>query len=179
KNRAEALRNLAPERFISTGFETIHPAPIFFDSTLGGPVQVAEINSGAAWELCTDDAQLMAAGLPAYSTSLFRYLWTRGENVIFIPITSGSPENERTQPPAQVFANLLPFNPGGLIFARSFAPIEFEGWLDLLAGEPWRGIEQGNSAVRLQGVYQSLNDVNAIQQGGGHLFLGGQGKAGR
>ncbi len=75
---------------------------------------------------------------------------------------------------------IAPFNTaGGLIMAREFFPLSLAEWLDLLSGKPWRGINHGRKIFRPSGVYQTLQDISAIQSGAGHVFLGRSGRAGR
>jgi hypothetical protein len=161
--------------------ETNHPLPVYFDLGVSGPVNPREPSSSAPWELCTDDRLLEEHGLPRYSTSLARYLSVRGSSKPpFLPVAAGSPENDSTQDTKQVFGPLIPLNPdGGLMMARKFAPLNFEAYLNLLGGQPWKGIEEGSKVFKLSGVYETLQNADAIQQGGAHLFLGKRGSAGR
>jgi hypothetical protein len=62
---------------------------------------------------------------------------------------------------------------------RTFAPMGYEAWVDLLSGAPWRGVEHGRDAVRLGGVYRTLQERNTLQHGGGHLFFSARGLAAR
>jgi hypothetical protein len=180
--RAETFRRLDPDAFIVTGWETAHPPPIFFDKNLGAPVQPNGSTAGDAWELCTDDALLESAGLPPYGASLSRYLYQRGAGraTRFVPVSPAAPENEKTQPLSEAAPELVPFNPGaGRMMVREFSPLGCEEWIDLLGGKPWRGVGHGEKAFRPAGIYRTLQDLSAIQSGGGHFFLGRQGRAGR
>lgn len=49
--------------------------------------------TGDRWALCTDDAALAKAGLPAYSSSLHRYICVpaSGEKTLFVAVTPGTP----------------------------------------------------------------------------------------
>ena len=179
--RADAFREIEPESFVVTGWESAHPNPIFFDLNLNAMVSPADKATKEAWELCTDRFILRSKGLPDYSTSLARYLYLpKSDTARFIPVTTGAPENEGTQPLAEALGNLLPLNPsGGLMMVRTFSPIGYEDWIGLLAGKAWSGVEHGKKAIKPTGIYRTLQDANAIQQGGGHLFMGNQGRAGR
>ena len=179
--RADAFRDLEPEAFVVTGWESTHPLPIFFDLNLNAMVSPADHVTKEPWELCTDRFILMSKGLPDYSTSLARYLHLpKSENSRFLPVTPGSPENEATQPAAEALGHLLPLNPsGGLMMVRTFSPISFEDWVGLLFGNAWSGVEHGKKAIKPTGIYRTLQDAATIQQGGGHLFLENQGRAGR
>ena len=95
-------------------------------------------------------------------------------------MTVGCPENEATQQTRQTLGPRVPLNrDGGLMLARKFAPLSFENSVDLIGGQPWKGLEEGSKVFRLTGVYRTLQNAEVIQQGGGHLFLGRQGRAGR
>jgi hypothetical protein len=181
EQRAEALRAIEPGSVITTGWETAPAPPIFYDRNLRGPVQPKDQATGAAWDLCRDEGTLAAKGLPGYTTSLARYLWIEPEagDRHAIPVTSAAPENDSTRTLAEAFEGLLPFHPGGRLMVRTFAPIAYEGWVDLLSGAPWRGIEHGRDAVRLGGVYRTLQDRNTLEHGSGHLFFSARGLAAR
>jgi hypothetical protein len=181
EQRAEGFRAIDPASVITTGWETAPAPAIFYDANLRAPVQPKDRVTGAAWTLCRDDGALSAKGLPAYSTSLARYLWIEpadGDRHA-VPVTSAAPENDSTRPLAQAFEGLLPFHPGGRLMVRAFAPIAYEAWVDLLSGAPWRGVEHGRDAVRLAGVYRTLQERNTLQHGSGHLFFSGRGLAAR
>jgi len=179
ERRAEALQTLEPGSVFTTGWETKAAPPIFFDVKLLGPIHPTDKATGVRWELCKDDGALATKKLPGYSASLSRYLWIEAAagDLHAIPVTTGSVENASTLSLAEAFQGLRPFHPGGRMMVRTFSPIGCEGWLDLLSGMPWRGIEHGKEAVRLGGVYRTLQDRNALQYGGGHLFLGNRGQA--
>ena len=181
--QAETLAALDPAGALHTGWETKHPLPCFLDLA-----QAAAIHPGDAvggWELCQDDAALLAAGLPDFGHSLFRYLWqpAAGAAARFVPVTAAAPTNSRTvslSEAVNVSAGHLPLNPqGGLLLATAFAPFGFDEYADLLGGKPWKGLEQGKKHLVFDGVYQGLDDWANIQQSGAHLFLGAKGRAGR
>ena len=181
EQRVEGLRTIEPGSLITTGWETAPAPPIFFDGKLRAPIQPKDRTTGAAWELCRDDGSLAAKGLPGYSTSLARYLWIEpvaGDRHA-IPVTSTSPGNDSTRLLSEAFEGLVPFHPGGRMMVRTFAPITFEAWVDLLSGAPWRGIEHGRDAIRLSGVYRTLQERNTLQHGSGHLFFSARGLAAR
>jgi hypothetical protein len=175
--RAEAFRTLEPASFLALGWEAA-PAPrIFFDVNLRAPA-----DSGVdSWELCRNDELLAKKGLPPFSTSLSRYLYqpSAGLETVLVPITAEAPLNDATRPFAEAFPGLLSLNAGGRMLARTYAPIGFEQWVDILSGIPWAGVAHGGDVVRLGGVYRTLRDASAMQFGGGHLFLGNRGLAGR
>ena len=68
---------------------------------------------------------------------------------------------------------VIPLNAdGGLMMAQKFSPLSLETYVDLLGGQAWKGIEEGNKVFKLDGVYRTLQNADLIQQGGAHLFLG-------
>ncbi|HEV2394917.1 MAG TPA: hypothetical protein VG146_21415 [Verrucomicrobiae bacterium] len=181
--QAKAFRELAGPNCLWTGWEETHPLPSFLDLAQGNPLHPA--GPEGPWELCRQDDLLRAAGLPAFSTSLFRYLYqpSAGSATHFIPVTAGAPENGATRPLREAVATMeqhLSLNPqGGLMLALGFSPIPFEEYVDLLGGKAWGGIEHGRKRLQLNGVYGGLADWEQGQQESAHLFLGPQGRAGR
>jgi hypothetical protein len=172
----------APGNLIETGWETKHPLPSFLDLARLGPVHPGPPEN--RWELCRDDAALEAAGLPAYSTSLFRYLYQPSvKESGFIPVVAGAPTNAATRPlgdALQTAPGSVPINPqGGLLMVRQYSPLSYEDYVDLLGGKAWKGLEHGKGTLNFEGVYRSLGDWTHLQQSGAHLFLGTKGLAGR
>src|SRR6185369_5902880 len=115
---------------------------------------------------------------------LFRYLYQPGSKESgFVPVVAGSPTSPATKTLNDAFKDSqsqVSLNPqAGLLMAQNFAPLGFEDYVDLLGGKGWKGIEHGKRMLTFNGVYRTLDDWNAMQQSGLHLFLGGQGKAGR
>jgi hypothetical protein len=179
---ANSLSALNPEGFIRTGWETTHPLPTFLDLSQKKPVHPGPPDN--RWQLCQDDAVLQAAGLPAYGTSLFRYLYQpASKEARFIPVVSGAPTNSATHALAEALNDVqahVPLNPqGGLLIAQNFSPLSFEDYTDLLGGKAWKGIEHGKRMLSFDGAYRNLDDWTQMQQNGAHLFLGAQGHAGR
>jgi hypothetical protein len=176
--QAEILRKLHPNEFIETGLETAHPTPTFLDVANGEPVHPD--NGSVAWNLCRDDRALGSAGLPAYSTSPFRYL---SDGNTFVPVVKGSPESAATKSLTEAMpsvSKLVPFNTqGGLMMVLPFYPLPLADYCDLLAGKAWPGIEHGKRTIKFDGVYASLGDTQEFQQSNAHLFLGSHGRAGR
>jgi len=179
--RAGFLARLDRAGKIEMGFEAAHPLPIYFDLALSGPVNPAAAATSAPWELCLDDRLLEKHGLPRYSTSISRYLCVRGQaGPPFLPATAGAPENDSTRDIKQALGAVVPLNAdGGLMMLRKFTPLSYEAYVDLLGGQPWKGIEEGAKVFKLSGVYRTLQNAEAVEQGGAHLFLGKRGGAGR
>jgi hypothetical protein len=180
---AEAFRELNPAGYVSAGWESAHPPPAFLDLAKAAPVHPA--GAGGQWQLCRDDQLLQQAGLPAYTTSLARYLYVpaAGGGSQLVPVTADAPESAATRPLAEAMAGVdhhLALNPeGGLMMATHFSPISFEDYMDLLGGKSWAGVEHGKRHLRLDGVYATLGDWSQAQQDNAHLFLGLHGQAGR
>src|SRR5258705_12624950 len=75
RSYADGLRSVEPDFFLETGWESAHPLPTLLDLSKAEAVNPGGKDPAARWELCRDDALLQAAGLPAYKSSLFRYLY--------------------------------------------------------------------------------------------------------
>lgn len=179
---ARSFAALNPAGYLHTGCEANHPLPAFLDLSRRQPVHPG--SDGQPWMLCQDDAALQAAGLPAYGTSLFRYLYQPGATGgAFVPVVAGAPANAATRPLSEALKDSqthVALNPqGGLLMAQRFAPLSYEDYVDLLGGKAWKGLEQGKRLLTFNGVYRTLGDWTQMQQSGSHLFLGGQGRAGR
>ncbi len=164
-----------------TGFETVHPRPFYYDSEKREMIHTPAPFSAGTPALCTDDALLTAKGLPPYSTSLHRYLYVPGDDKApFVPITPDAPTNSST---VGVKSAHRPFNPGGLMLIRAYAPANLEAFFDLLAGATWEGILTGRSAVHLDGLNTALEEKTdgngSPTMADGRLFLGKHGKWGR
>ncbi len=138
------LDTSAASTLVRTGSESVACRPLFYDAVKGEVVQPGDGASHKAWELCTDDAKLAAKGLPAYSSSLYRYLFADDKSPL-IPITADAPANANTAPITQITgggsgkAGIRAFNPGGLMLVRQYAPIALEAFFDLLSARFGRG----------------------------------------
>jgi hypothetical protein len=179
---AKSFTAMNPASFIETGWETKHPLPAFLDLGRQSPLHPGPIDN--RWQLCRDEAVLQAAGLPAYGTSLFRYLYQPGaKESVLIPVVAGAPTNLSTRSLAEALQAApasVPLNPqGGLLLARQYSPLSYEDYIDLLGGKAWKGLEHGKGALTFDRVYRSLGDWTQMQQSGAHLFLGANGRAGR
>ena len=140
-----------PVGLIACGYETRHPPPTFLDVSRGQPIHPD------GWSLCTDDDRLRAAGLPAYTTTLHRYL-CRSDNAVderqdrsFIPLSADAPRNDDTVEYDAVLptAGLVPFNPaGGLMLVRPAGDLRLNELSDLLAGKRYDGSAHGRSRFR-------------------------------
>lgn len=168
---------------VTTGWEQARPHPIWLDAARSEAVEPRDSETGAAYELCTDDARLMAAGLEPFSSSARRFLAVPDRpaagllaGVGDVPV--GAKPVSVALPGAG--ASLLPFNPeGGFILVRRLAPLGWEAYAGLLAGKAIRGLAAGQPAVRLGGPYAALDDWEKLQQSGAYVFGTARGRAGR
>jgi len=181
KRWAAAL--LADPAVIATGKETVHPAPVWLDATAGRAVTPIDPDTGEPYELCCDDAALLAAGLDSFSESRRRFLAVRGQpGAGFVAAVGDVPAGARS--PADVLpssgTSLIPFNPeAGFLLVRRLAPLEWSQYAGLLSGQPFTGLQAGRPPVKLGGPYAPLDDWDRLQQNGAHLFSGSRGRAGR
>ncbi len=89
----EAIEELAPQDIVRTGFET-EPAPAMFLDPKRGKVKPAMHEaSGMPFEVCREDGFLRMKGLPAFHTSLHRYLWVEalGAESPIVAVTRDAP----------------------------------------------------------------------------------------
>lgn len=185
KRHFRAFERLEAAGVIKTGWETIHPEPVFIDRAKLEPVNPVDTDSRSPWRLCRDDALLTKKILPAYSTSLHRYLYASspGEQAKFIPVTSGAPTNEWTLPLSAITGDdgqLVPLNPGGgMMMARHYSPVGFEDFVTVLSGDKWDGTLHGRSVLDLGPASAALRSDEAACSGDGRLFLDAHGRSGR
>jgi hypothetical protein len=178
--RLAVFRRLDRRALVETGWETIHPRPAFVDSNAGAIIHPLEPFTNRPFVLCTEDAALASAGLPPYTSSLHRYLWSGGETPIFVATTNGAPTPAGVQSGPEAFPNLSPFNPsGGFLLVRSFCPLKLAEFADLLGGKSWPGFSCGRASFNLGGAYSQLEDAEMLVQRGAHLFGGRSGGAGQ
>ena len=179
--RNAVLREINPGDYLETGWNSEHPLPVFIDLESFTSVMLLDPTTQRPWELCRDDGVLEAAGLPAFSTSLFRYLFqpASGKTARFVPVVSNAPENDSTQalaetlPKCRRYASLNP--QGGFLSASRFYPLSIEDYLDVLGGKPWENMASTSKLPDLGGRYSLLQEEKSSS---GHFF-GAYGQAGR
>ncbi len=153
KSEFRTVLDGSPSAVIKTGWEEENPPPTLFDVSKGVPVHLGERDE--RWELCRNDELLKLRGLPAYSTSLHRYLYqsAQGDNTLFAPLSAKSPTNSYTvdlDSIAPSGSSLQRFNiGGGLMQVRLISPTRLQDCVNVLGGAPWNGMAHGKSYVRL------------------------------
>jgi hypothetical protein len=183
--RFQTFCQIDPTTVVSTGWEAQHPLPVFLDVSRGEPVHPMHAETGNPWRLCQDDVLLKSKGLPAYATSLHRYLYlpTLGANSALIPVGADCPTNEFTKPLDSLTggsADVAALNAGGgLLLVRAYSPVSYESFVDLLGGGKWEGVLHGRSMLDLGGPTAALRDDTTSPPAEGRLFLGAHGRWGR
>lgn len=175
----EAVERGSPGVLVALGWER-SPAPaLFYHPGTGRMSPLRHGSAGGVFEVCRDDAALLARGLPAFTSSLHRYLWARGaggdgsgDNVSgavgmgigmdgggggsavgpFVAVTAGAPEGDARLEDVLVGVNegLEPFNPrGGMMLARRLGELGLEDLIDVLGGGAWPAVRHVGGAVDL------------------------------
>jgi hypothetical protein len=185
KGYHRSLLETDPQAVIRTGWETDHPLPLYVDLSAMEPVHPVDGQSGSHWRLCRDDAFLAGKRLPAYSTSLHRYLYLPelGADSPLVPATADAPTGESVLSSTEVTGGrrgLLAVNAGGgLMLVRRHSPIGLEAFVDLLSGGSWDGVFHGRTILNLGPTSQALRNTDPNLTQGGWLFLGRHGRWGR
>ena len=170
----EGFDALDGDALIRTGFEKTNPPPMFWDAAKHLFITPVDPATGRGWDLCTDDAKLTAFSLPAYTTSLHRFLHLTdgGGSDKFVQVAPIEPVEEPSAAVAEFAksAGLTPaFNPGaGRLLVRDFSAIEFEDFIDLLADgkAPEPTLEQDPS-----GQWKTIQKVFEERSPDGRLLL--------
>lgn len=113
--------------------------PLWIDANSLTPWRPADPELGN-YRLCTDDLALARASLPAYSTSLQRYLIASREDQVKL-LSLNDPEAATDSIPSitQLFPHpqLIPINPeGAAVLVRKFVPLSLETLTDFISGMP-------------------------------------------
>ena len=185
KSSFAAMSQADPAAMIRTGWEEMNPLPAQIDLSSMTPVHPMDAQSNGNWELCRDDVLLKRRALPTYSGSLHRYLHipALGPESPLVPVTPDAPGGEGVLPASEITGGrrgLLALNAGGgLMMVRRHDPIRFEPFIDLLSGGSFDGVFHGRSLLDLGPVGEALRTGAPERAGGGWLFLGPHGQAGR
>jgi len=165
---------------IATPWEQHHPPPLAFNPQTK-TLEYFCLEGAEPPSLCTDDAQLAAAGLPGYAGSRRRYLTVLRQDGRreFIP---GDTDRDQSGPSIVELmrgSNLVPVNPAcRLIRCRKAAPLDAGSLADVLGGAQWSGIKAGTHTVDIAQLSQILSDRTA-EETSSSLFLGRHGRWGR
>ncbi len=166
----EYVRKNLPQNVIVTGMEKANPSPLLIKRPAARFDSGFVVGEPAKWKICKDDALLTSAGLPAYSTSSFRYLHGPDAGAgAFLAASPDAPANPHAQPISQLSAGadvLAVFNPqAGLIRVARLSPIELEDYLRVLEGKPWPGLTPGGLPVFPTKIYGELEAWSANPKG--------------
>lgn len=184
--QARTMQQTQPQMAIWTGYED-RPAPPWVLDLETNQIPALSAGEHSLW-LCTDDHALTRAGLPPYSTTLHRYLWTGGdtdETAVFVAASGGAPTNDRcAEMPLADESRYLDLNRGGgRVAVRRFLPVDYPEYLEVINGKSWRGVIDGRSTLPLEDtVGRALHaDVAELDEdsGFGRMFLGRHGRRGR
>lgn len=211
--RCEAMARLGSARgasrssgggLVRAGWEAKHPTPVVLDPKALTMSPLLSPDHGGRWALCEDDTALAKAGLPAYSSSLHRYIHvpTLGDKGVFVPVTPGAPENDRTAGLAHALGTpvggsgaVVPVNlGGGLMMVCPHEPLSYEAYVDALAGLEAEAVPAAAGAAATAivamaagaGISSADKGESSATKGhlpgslsGGLLGLGRGGRAGR
>ena len=187
----EAFEAIDVGHLLATAWDD-HPATAaFIDPEAGRVLPLSgladESGNERDWSLCRDDAVLEAHGLPAYRSSLHRYLAPReassAQASVFIPLDDEAPRSAATMELDDLpgFAvQRLALNPrAGCVIARTCSPLTYEQALDVLGTGQWHGRGGERRVLDLVGGMPALAEAcgQEGQQGHEAFFLAGQGQA--
>jgi len=137
-NQVQAFVAMPGCDWLATGWEETPTPPLFIAAPGKTARPLTGADAGCAYVLCRDDRLLEAADLPAYATTLDRYLHLPplGADSPFVPVTPDSPRPADGQTLAEVAEAMgegLVFNPeGGLMLVRGVEELALEEWIDAL-----------------------------------------------
>lgn len=181
----DAFRGSAPTDSIETGWSALAPRPKLLRLEAGEGAGVETTGATGDWELCRDDAVLASMNLARYATTLERHVRRKGDSqgMRFVRVTgetSSAVDEKAREVALGATEGVAVFNAeAGMTHVTRFFPMGLEDYLDVLAGKPWAGVKDGAEVLPLHPQYQDLADGETLKRGHGHLFLAGQGRAGR
>lgn len=187
RERSNLLEQLTPEAVFAGPWQEEHYPPLYFSLDSLEPVNPCDPKAGEflPWTLCQDDSVLKKAGLPAYSETVFRYLYSPslGVDSSFIALDEQAPNNSRVipaGPDSGFLEDWIPFNPaGGLLFVRKFCALSLRDFKRLLEGYGWQGMGQGLDKPLPSPAYEAYLDYGYFQNNHGLFFSGRKGREGR
>jgi len=169
------FENLQSQEVVTTGLEKTNPNPLLILPRSGAAGTSLAVTKITPWKICQDDELLVALGLPAYSTSPFRYLYDPAADgaKTFLATTENAPSNSHVQGLNRLTSDTsgaTVFNPrAGLLRVTQFHPLELEDYLQILEGRPWSGGNVGARPPRLglfpKSIYAALESWSARPQG--------------
>lgn len=182
KRRCASIARTAHSDIICGVWEDAHPLPLFVDPDKKSPIHPVDESSGQRWQLCQDDALLTQHNLPAFRTSLHRYLFVTNEDreAKFVPVTDGAPTNDNVIALDSIAPEgAIAINAGcGLMMVRIHEPLTYDSYVDLLSGgEPASNSTAAVFLAQLDDVAARSTSLTAGSSG--RLFLGRQGRNAR
>ena len=173
----------AEDSVITGSWETDPPVPLFLDVAAKRLRSFVDTDSKQTWTLCRDDALLAGNKLPAYSTSLFRYLHIQSADGqdFFLAVQDDAPQNQNVQTLRDAVSTqgLIPWNAGGyLLHVRTFSSLSTECFLDVLGGSSYEGLPVGKIPADFDRIGELLRETGEMATSG-TVFLGRHGKRGR
>ena len=171
RSECKVAKENLPEQFIATGMEETNPSPMLIKQPNPAGDKCSVPVEAVRWRLCQDDALLTSFGLPAYSTSPFRYLHE--------PESAGAKTFLATSPEAPVNSHVQSldrlsnatgvravFNPhAGLVRVVRFSPLELEVLLQILEGRAWNESSPDVPRFFPRSVYADLQAWSASPKG--------------
>jgi hypothetical protein len=164
-----------PALAITTSLETRPSPPILIDKNSLESFPLGNPSPLGRWDLCTDDAVLSAAGLAPYHRSLERFLIeldTQTPRVLpLTPEAGGGPGESLAEVLTGQPETFLTFNPqAGRLMVSRLCPISLIELCDLLGGQSWEGIADGDSHFKLDASHTALCDWDSLRRREGFLF---------
>jgi len=173
-----------PGAVIATALETRPSAPILIDKKSMESISLGKTSPLGRWDLCTDNAVLGAAKLAPYHGSLERFLMELDTPTPrFPPLT---PDADG-QPAASLAGALtgqsdayLTFNPqAGRLMVSRLCPISLTELCDLLGGQSWEGVADGDTHFDLDPSHSALCDWESLRRREGFIFNSNTDRHGR
>jgi hypothetical protein len=195
--RVDLFRSLDPGELIEIGWENENPASQYVNPAEPALCALRDPVAKRPLKLCRDETALANAGLPSYASSLHRYLWTgeapavaakiddaklhaeeplQDESPVFVAATKDAPLRNGVVSARELLEGMNEINLGaGFILVRLLQPLKIGEFADIIGGKSWSGFDEFFPGTS----YEDLVDADRVAQGGGHLFNGRAGRAGR
>lgn len=162
--QAETALALAalPQSVIISGMEGQNPRPLLIKRRAAPNGAMSVPSESSAWKLCQEDALLDSLGLPAYSTSPFRYLYNPDDSgpKTFLATVADAPTNAHVQGLDRLKSApevTEVFNPqAGLLRLIRYTPLALEDYLQILEGRPWEPLGPAGGRWMQHDIYGDL-----------------------